>query len=45
MNSKDSFSTLLDRHFKMNQDYTVDLVQDLFDQEQVTKYSILGLIL
>lgn len=34
MTSANNFSSLLDRHFKMNQDYAVDLVQDLFDQEK-----------
>lgn len=44
MNNSNSISALLDRHFKMNQDYSIDLVKDLFDQEKVTEYSIFGLI-
>ncbi len=29
------FSDILERHFKMNQDYVLDLVHDLLDSEKV----------
>ena len=30
-----NFSSILDRHFKMTEDYLVDLVYDLFEEEKV----------
>lgn len=36
--SNNNFSSLLDKHFKMNQDYLIDLTQDILEQESVSNF-------